>query len=114
MDKIQLAVLVNKVNAEKIKEIGTAHGGTLEVLRSAHALAETEEPAVQLAEKVIDHDILGFTFDSTKDTKAFADAAADALGVAPGIFKGTMTATRNGKKFDLPLNDRDQAEIKQG
>ena len=112
MDKIELTVLVNKVNTGRVKEVGTAHGGTLEDLTSAHALAETEEPAVPLAEKVIDHDILNFTFDTTKDARAFADAAAAAIGVAPGIFKGTMTATRNGKKFDLPLDDRDQAEIK--
>ena len=112
MDKIELTVLVNKVNTGRVKEVGTAHGGTLEDLTSAHALAETEEPAVPLAEKVIDHDILNFTFDTTKDARAFADAAAAAIGVAPGIFKGTMTATHNGKKFDLPLDDRDQAEIK--
>jgi hypothetical protein len=114
MDKIELTVLVNKVNTGRVKEVGTAHAGTLKDLTSAHALAETEEPAVPLAEKVIDHDILCFTFDTTKDATAFADAAAAAIGVAPGIFKGTMTATRNGKKFDLPLDDRDQAEIKQG
>lgn len=112
MDKIELTVLVNKVNTGRVKEVGTAHGGTLRDLTSAHALAETEEPAVPLAEKVIDHDILNFTFDTTKDARAFADAAAAAIGVAPGIFKGTMTATRNGKKFDLPLDDRHQAEIK--
>jgi hypothetical protein len=114
MDKIELTVLVNKVNTGRVKEVGTAHGGTLKDLTSAHALAETEEPAMPLAEKVIDHDILCFTFDTTKDATAFADAAAAAIGVAPGIFKGTMTATRNGKKFDLPLDDRDQAEIKHG
>ena len=114
MDKIELTVLVNKVNTGRVKEVGTAHGGTLEGLKSAHALAETEEPAVRLAEKVIDHDILCFTFDTTKDATAFADAAAAAIGVAPGIFKGTMTAIRNGKKVDLPVDDRDQAEIKQG
>jgi hypothetical protein len=113
MDKIELTVLVNKVNTAKVKEVGSAHGGTLEDRTTAHALAETEEPAVPLAEKVIDHDILCFTFDTTKDASAFVDAAAAAIGVAPGIFKGTMTATRNGKKFDLPLDDRDQAEIKQ-
>ena len=67
-----------------------------------------------LAEKVIDHDILHFSFEKTKDATAFADAAAAAIGAAPGIFKGTMSATRNGKSFDLPLDDRDQAEIKQG
>ena len=114
MDKIELTVLVNKVNTAKVKEVGSAHGGTLEDRTTAHALAETEEAAVPLAEKVIDHDILCFTFDTTKDATAFADAAAAAIGVAPGIFKGTMTATRNGKKFDLPVDDRDQAEIKQG
>ena len=114
MDKIQLTVLVNKVNTGRVKEVGTAHGGTLEDLTSAHALAETEEPAMPLAEKVIDHDILCFTFDGTKDARAFAEAAADAIGVAPGIFKGTMTATCNGEKVDLLLKDKDQAEIKQG
>jgi hypothetical protein len=114
MDNIELTVLVNKVNTGRVKEVGAAHGGTLKDRTSGHALAETEEPAVPLAEKVIDHDILCFTFDATKDATAFADAAAAAIGVAPGIFKGTMSATRNGKKFDLPLDDRDQAEIKQG
>ncbi len=114
MDKIELTVLVNKVNTAKLKEVGSAHGGTLEDRTTAHALAETEEPAVPLAEKMIDHDILCFTFDTTKDAIAFADAAAAGIGVAPGIFKGTMSATRNGKNFDLPLDDRDQAEIKQG
>jgi hypothetical protein len=39
---------------------------------------------------------------------------AEALGVAPGIFKGTMTARRNGEKFDLPVPDKDQTAIKQG
>jgi hypothetical protein len=114
MDKIELTVLVNKVNTAKVKEVGSAHGGTLQDRTTAHALAESEEPAVPLAEKVIDHDILCFTFDTTKDASAFVDAAAAAIGVAPGIFKSTMTATRNGKKFDLPVDDRDQAEIKQG
>lgn len=109
MDKIQLTVLVNKVNTGRVKEVGTAHGGTLEDLTSAHALAETEEPAMPLAEKVIDHDILCYTFDETKDATAFAEAAADAIGVAPGIFKATMTATCNGKKVNLSLTDRDQA-----
>jgi hypothetical protein len=114
MDKIELTVLVNKVNTAKVKEVGSAHGGTLEDRTTAHALAETEEPAVPLAEKVIDHDILCFTFDTTKDASAFVGAAAAAIGVAPGIFKSTMTAMRNGKKFDLPVDDRDQAEINQG
>ena len=30
MDKIELTVLVNKVNTAKVKEVGSAHGGTLE------------------------------------------------------------------------------------
>jgi hypothetical protein len=114
MDKIELTVLVNKVNTAKLKEVGSAHGGTLEDRTTAHALAETEKSALPLAEKVIDHDILYFTFDKTEDAIAFADAAAAAMGVAPGILKGTMSATRNGKHFDLPLYDRDQAEMKQG
>jgi hypothetical protein len=67
MDKIELTVLVNKVNTAKVKEVGTAHGGTFEDRTTAHALAETEELVVPLAEKVIDHDILYFTFDATKD-----------------------------------------------
>jgi hypothetical protein len=113
MDKIELTVLVNKVNTARVKEVGTAHGGTFEDRRTAHALAETDEPAVPLAEKVIDHDILCFTFDATKDATAFVDAASEAIGVAPGIFKGTMTARRNGEKFDLPVDDKDQAETKQ-
>jgi hypothetical protein len=113
MDKIELTVLVNKVNTAKVKEVGTAHGGTFH-RTTAHALAETEEPAVPLAEKIIDHDILYFTFDATKDATAFVDAASQAIGVAPGIFKGTMTARRNGEKFDLPVDDKDQAETKQG
>lgn len=90
MDKIELTVLVNKVNTVRVKEVGTVHGGTLQDRTSGHALAETEEPAVPLAEKVIDHDILQFTFDTAKDATAFAEAAAAAIGVAPGIFKGTM------------------------
>ena len=114
MDKIELTVLVNKVNTTKVKEVGSAHGGTLEDRTTAHALAETEKPAVPLAEKVIDHDILCFTFDATKDASAFVDAAAAAIGVAPGIFKSTMTATRNGKKVDLPVDDKDQTKIKNG
>jgi hypothetical protein len=114
MDKVELAVIVNKVNAAKVKEVGMANGGTVEDRTTAHALAETEEPAVPLAEKVIDHDILRFTFGTEKDATAFVDAAAAAIGVAPGIFKGTMTAMRGGKKFDLPVDDKDQATIKQG
>jgi hypothetical protein len=112
MDKIELAVLVNKVNTAKVKEVGSAHGGTLQDRTTAHALAPTEEPAEPLAEKIIDHDILRFTFGSTKEGSAFADAAAAAIGVAPDIFKSTMTATRDGKKFDLPVAERDQAAIK--
>jgi len=114
MEKIELTVLVNKVNTARVKEVGKAHGGTLEERKTAHALAETEEPAEPLAEKMIDHDILHFAFGATKDASAFADAAAAAIGVAPGIFKGTMTARRDGRKFDLPTQDRDQAKIKQG
>jgi hypothetical protein len=113
MEKIELTVLVNKVNTAKVKEVGTAHNGTFQDRTTAHALAEAEEPAVRLAEKVIDHDILYFTFDSTKDATAFVDAASEAIGVAPGILKGTMTARRNGEKFDLPVHDRNQAETKQ-
>jgi hypothetical protein len=58
MDKIELTVLVNKANTAKVKEVGTAHGGTVEDRTTVHALAETKEPAVRQAEKVIDHDIL--------------------------------------------------------
>ena len=114
MDKIELTVLVNKVNTGKVKEVGTARGGAFEQRTTAHALAETEAPPVPLAEKVIDHDILCFTFDTTNEASAFVDAAAAAIGVAPGIFKGTMTVTRNGKKFELPVDGKDQAEIKNG
>ena len=114
MDKVELTVLVNKVNTAKVKEVGSAHGGTFEDRTTAHALAEKEEPPVPLAEKVIDHDILCFTFDATKDATAFVDAASEAIGVAPGVFKSTMTARRNGKKFDLPVADKDQSEIKNG
>ena len=39
MDKIQLTVLVNKVNTGRVKEVGLAHGGTLEDRTTAHALA---------------------------------------------------------------------------
>lgn len=111
MDKLVLTVLVNKVNTPKVKEVGSAHSGTLEDRTTAHALADTEEPAVLFAENVIDHDILCFLFDTTNDASAFVNAAAAAIGVAPGIFKSTMTATRNGAKFDLPVDDKDQAEI---
>jgi hypothetical protein len=113
MEKIEITVLVNKVNTARVKEVGAAHGGTFEDRRTAHALAETDEPPVPLADKVIDHDILCFTFDATNDATAFVDAASEAIGVAPGIFKGTMTARRNGEKFDLPVNVKDQAETKQ-
>ena len=53
MDKIELTVLVNKVNTARVKEVGAAHGGTFEDRRTAHALAETDEPPVPLAGKVI-------------------------------------------------------------
>ena len=96
-----------------MKEVGADHRGTLEDRTTAHALAETDEPPVPLAEKVIDHDILCFTFDATKDASAFANAASEAIGVAPSIFKATMTARRNGEKFDLLVDDKDQAETKQ-
>ena len=102
------------MNTAEVKEVGAANGGTFEDRRTAHALAETDEPPVPLAEKVIDHDILCFMFDATKDATAFVDAASEAIGVAPGIFNGTMTATRNGEKFDLPVDDKDQAKIKNG
>jgi len=109
MDTIEVPVRVNKVNAAKVKEVGTAHNGTLEDRKTAHALAETEEPAVPLAEKIVDHEILCFTFESEETATAFVDAASEAIGVAPGIFKGTMTAKRNGEKIDLPVHDKDQA-----
>ena len=80
----------------------------------AHALAETEEPAVPLAEKIIDHEILCFMFETEENAAAFVEAASEAIGVAPGILKGTMTARRNGEKFDLPVPDKDQTGIKQG
>lgn len=114
MDTIELTVRVNKVNAAKVKEVGTAHNGALEDRKTAHALASAEEPAVPLAEKIIDHEILCFAFESEESAAAFLDAAAEAIGVAPGILKGTMTAKRNGEKFDLPVPDKDQAGIKQG
>ena len=112
MDKIQLTVLVNKVNTAKVKAVGQTHGGTIQDRTSAHALAGNEEPAVPLAEKVIDHDILCLAFDSAAAATAFVDGASAAIGVAPGIFAGTMTATRDGKKFDLPVHHRDQSEPK--
>ena len=114
MDTIEITVRVNKVNAGKVKKVGTAHNGTLEDDKTAHALAETEEPAVPLAEKIIDHEILCFTFETEENAAAFVEAASEAIGVAPGIFKGTMTARRNGEKFDLPVEDKDQSEIKNG
>ena len=49
-----------------------------------------------------------------QNAAGFVEAAAEAIGVAPGIFKGTMTARRNGEKFDLPVEDKDQSEIKNG
>ncbi len=112
MDKIELTVLVNKINTARVVDVGRAHRGRFEDRRTAHALAETEEPAVPLGEKVVDHDIVCLAFDSEQDATAFADAAAAAIGVAPDIFKGTMTARRAGKKFDLPVATRDQADIK--
>jgi len=66
MDTIEITVRVNKVNAVKVKEVGTAHNGTLEEDKTAHALAETEEPAVPHAEKIIDHEILCFTFEQKR------------------------------------------------
>ena len=114
MEKIELTVLVNKVNTGKVKEVGSAHGGTLEDRTTAHALADTEQPADKRAEKVIDHDILCLAFKTAKEASAFVDAAASAIGVAPDIFKSTMTARRNGEKFDLLVAVKDQAEIKKG
>jgi len=114
MNKVELEVLGNKVNMGRVKEIGTAHGGTLEDRKTAHALAPTEEPADPLTEKVIDHDILCFTFETTKEASAFVDAASVAIGVTPDIFKSTMTAKRNGEKFDLLVAMKDQAEISKG
>lgn len=113
MDKIELTVLVNKVNTGKVKEVGAAHGGRLEDRTTAHALAEKEEPANKLAEKVVDHDILCFAFGTATEASAFVDAAAAVIGVTPDIFKSTMTAKRNGQKFDLPVAVKDQAHIKQ-
>ena len=43
-----------------------------------------------------------------------ADAAATAIGVTPDIFKSTLTAKRNGVKFDLLVAMKDQAEISKG
>ncbi len=114
MQQIELTVLVNKVNTGKVKEVGVAHRGTLVDRTTAHALAETQEPADKLAEKVVDHDIVRFTFDTPEDASAFVDAAALTIGVTPDIFKGTMTAKRDGQKFDLPVAMKDQAEIKNG
>jgi hypothetical protein len=48
-----------------------------------------------------------------QNAAGFVEAAAEAIGVAPGIFKGTMTARRNGEKFDLPVPDKDQTGIQQ-
>ena len=47
---------------------------------------------------------------SRHDAELIAPAAA--IGVAPDIFKGTMTVWRAGKKFDLPAAKRDQADFK--
>ena len=110
-DPIDITVRVNKVNAAKVREVGTAHNGTLEDDKTAHALAESEEPAVPLAEKIVDHEILCFMFESEESAAAFVEAAAAAIGVAPGIFKGAMTARRNGEKFDLPVPENDQTGI---
>lgn len=112
MDKIELTILVNKVNTEKIKEVGKAQGGTLQDRTTAHALADTEEPASPLAEKVIDHDILRFTFQTTENTAAFVDAAAAVIGVTAALLKGTMTTKRNGERFDLSVGNDNQAKIK--
>jgi hypothetical protein len=60
---------------------------------------------VPLAEKIIDHEILCFTFETEERAAAFVEAASEAIGVAPGIFKG-MTAQRDGEKFDLPVPDK--------
>ena len=98
MDTIEITVRVNKVNAERVKEVGTAHNGTLEDDKTAHALAETMEPAVPLAKKIIDHEILCFTLETEENAAAFVEAASEAIGVAPGIFKGTMTARKKKKK----------------
>jgi hypothetical protein len=114
MDKVELEVLVNKVNTSRVKEVGIAHGGTLEDRTTAHALAPSKEPADPLAEKVIDHDILRFTFETSSIASAFVNAAAVAIGVTPDIFKSTMTARRNGEKFDLVVAIKDQAEISKG
>lgn len=113
MDAIEITVRVNKVNAGMVREVGTAHNGILERDKTARALAETEEPAVPLAEKISDHEILCFTFESEENAASFVEAASEALGVAPGIFKGTMTARRNGEKFDLRVPDKDQSGIRQ-
>lgn len=113
MDKIELTVLVNKVNTARVVEIGKAHRGLFEERKTAHALAESEDAAVPLAEKVVDHDIVCMTFESELDAAAFAEAAAAAIGVAPDIFKGTLTARRDDTKIDLPVKKRDQADIKQ-
>ena len=83
MDTIEITVRVNKVNAGRVKEVGTAHNGTLEDDKMAHALAETEEPAVPLAEKIIDHEILCFMFETEENAAAFVEAASEAIGVDP-------------------------------
>jgi len=114
MDNIELTILVNKVNTGRVKQVGTAHGGSLNDRTTAHALAKTEEPADLLAEKVIDHDILCFTFRTSKNASEFVDAAAAAIGVTPDIFKSTLTAMRNGLKFDLLVAVKDQTEISKG
>jgi hypothetical protein len=45
MDTIEITVRVNKVNAERVKEVGTAHNGTLDDDKTAHALATASEPS---------------------------------------------------------------------
>ena len=77
----------NKMKAERVKEVRTAHSGTLEDDKTMHALAETEKPAVPLAEKIMDHEILCFTFATEENAAAVVDAASEAIGVTPGIFR---------------------------
>ncbi len=114
MDAVYLEIIVNKVNTQKVLEAATANNGTIEDRTTAHALADTEEPRSPLAEKVIDHDILRFTFESEETATTFVEAAAAVIGVTPALLKGTMTTTRNGEKFDLAVSNENQAEIKQG
>jgi hypothetical protein len=115
MDTIEITVRVNKVNAGKVKEVGTAHNGTLEDDKTAHALAETEEPAVPLAEKIIDHEILCFTFETEGNAAAFVDAASESHRRCSRHLQGNDDSAAQWREVRLARprqgSDRHQAEV---